>query len=156
MIQKLFFRVFQLFAMRSNISIRKTLERNRKSYSFSENDYKHETTLAKNLHQNESKLATPVQTIFIILKKLRLIVTGSCNSSRPQRFMVEKFSKMKSVKHFPESPWPVKDWVTLVYFQLKGARWKKKSDDFDNKQTLALRQASEESACFLLSFFCDD
>jgi len=26
----------------------------------------------------------------------------------------------------------------------------------DNKQTLALRQASEESACFLLSFFCDD
>jgi len=23
-------------------------------------------------------------------------------------------------------------------------------------QTLALRQASEESACFLLSFFCDD
>jgi len=26
----------------------------------------------------------------------------------------------------------------------------------DYKQTLALRQASEESACFLLSFFCDD
>ena len=25
-----------------------------------------------------------------------------------------------------------------------------------SKQTLALRQASEESACFLLSFFCDD
>jgi len=25
-----------------------------------------------------------------------------------------------------------------------------------NKQTLALRQASEESVCFLLSFFCDD
>jgi len=25
-----------------------------------------------------------------------------------------------------------------------------------NKQTLALRQASEVSACFLLSFFCDD
>jgi len=25
-----------------------------------------------------------------------------------------------------------------------------------NKQTLALRQASEESACLLLSFFCDD
>jgi len=24
------------------------------------------------------------------------------------------------------------------------------------KQTLAWRQASEESACFLLSFFCDD
>jgi len=24
------------------------------------------------------------------------------------------------------------------------------------KQTLGLRQASEESACFLLSFFCDD
>ena len=26
----------------------------------------------------------------------------------------------------------------------------------DFKQTLALRQASKESACFLLSFFCDD
>ena len=26
----------------------------------------------------------------------------------------------------------------------------------DNKQTLALRHASEESACFLLSFFCHD
>jgi len=26
----------------------------------------------------------------------------------------------------------------------------------DSKQTLALRQASEESACFLLSFFCHD
>ena len=31
-------------------------------------------------------------------------------------------------------------------------------ETFENysKQTLALRQASEESACFLLSFFCDD
>jgi len=27
---------------------------------------------------------------------------------------------------------------------------------YDNKQTLTLRQASEESACFLLLFFCDD
>jgi len=26
----------------------------------------------------------------------------------------------------------------------------------DSKQTVALWQASEESACFLLSFFCDD
>jgi len=26
----------------------------------------------------------------------------------------------------------------------------------NSKQTLALRQASEESACFLLSFFCND
>jgi len=25
-----------------------------------------------------------------------------------------------------------------------------------SKQTLAMWQASEESACFLLSFFCDD
>jgi len=29
-------------------------------------------------------------------------------------------------------------------------------DVWDNKQTLALRQASEEFACFRLSFFCDD
>jgi len=27
---------------------------------------------------------------------------------------------------------------------------------FYSKQALALRQASEESACYLLSFFCDD
>jgi len=28
--------------------------------------------------------------------------------------------------------------------------------EYNSKQTLALRQASEESACFLLSLFCDD
>jgi len=28
--------------------------------------------------------------------------------------------------------------------------------EFYSKQTLALQQASEELACFLLSFFCDD
>jgi len=33
---------------------------------------------------------------------------------------------------------------------------KRNISTYDGKQTLAWRQASEESACFLLSFFCDD
>jgi len=48
MIQKEFFTYFSSFPGRSNISIRKTLEKIRKSYSFSENDLKYEITLAKN------------------------------------------------------------------------------------------------------------
>ena len=41
-----------------------------------------------------------------------------------------------------------------VFFQWKIAKiwW----SSCDSKQTLTLRQASEESACFLLSLFCDD
>jgi len=101
MIQKQFFRVaYVSFLPRwSNISLRKTLERIRKSYSFSENDLKHEITLAKNLFRKESKLPISLEQVFFIykadglLKKLRLIVTGSCNSSRHERFMREKFFK---------------------------------------------------------------
>jgi len=67
--------------------MRKTLERIRKSYSFSENDLKHEITLAKNLPPKESKLRTSFEKVFsfiaILLKKLRLTVTGS--HGRPQR-----------------------------------------------------------------------
>jgi len=59
------FRVFQYFAyFKSNISIRKTLGRIRKSYSFSENDSKHEITLAKNLLLKESKLLMSLQVLF--------------------------------------------------------------------------------------------
>jgi len=56
MIQKQFFAYFNSFPRRSNISIRKTLERIRKSYSFSENNLKYEITLAKNLLRKASKL----------------------------------------------------------------------------------------------------
>jgi len=38
----------------------------------------------------------------------------------------------------------------------KKIQMEKITSKYTNKQTLALRQASEESACFLLSFFCDD
>ena len=55
-IQKQFFAYFSPFPRRSNISIRKTLERSRKSYSFSENDLKYEIALAKNLLRKASKL----------------------------------------------------------------------------------------------------
>jgi len=56
MIQKQFFAYFSPFPRRSNISITKTLEKIRKSYSFSENDLKYEITLAKNLLWKTSEL----------------------------------------------------------------------------------------------------
>jgi len=98
MIQKQFFRVVQLFAPEIKHFDEKTLERIRKSYSFSENDLKHEITLAKNLLRKESKLPISLERFFFIssyslLKKLRLIVIGSCDSSRHERFMREKFCK---------------------------------------------------------------
>jgi len=49
MIQKQLFCVFQLIAWRSNIAIIKTLERIRKSYSFSKHDLKHEINFGKEL-----------------------------------------------------------------------------------------------------------
>jgi len=60
---------------------------------FPTSDLKHEITLAKNLLLEESKLSVSHELFFHsqLLKKLRLIVTGSCNSSRHQRFMREKF-----------------------------------------------------------------
>jgi len=61
MIQKQFFRVFQLFAPESNISIRNTLGRNHKSCSFSENDLKRKITLANNLLRKESKLCISLE-----------------------------------------------------------------------------------------------
>jgi len=77
MIQRQFFRVFQLFAPEViNISIRKTLGRIRKSYSFRENDLKHEITWAKNLFRKESKLPMSfeqfVSFVASLLKKLLL------------------------------------------------------------------------------------
>ena len=50
------FGVFRSFPRRSNISIRKRLEKIRKSYSFSENDLKYEITLSKNVFRKASKL----------------------------------------------------------------------------------------------------
>ena len=55
-IQKQFFTYFSSFPRRSNISIRKTLERIRKSYSFSENNLKYEIPLAKTLLRKALKL----------------------------------------------------------------------------------------------------
>jgi len=56
MIQKQFFTYFSSFPRRSNIFIQKTLQKIRKSYSFSENDLKYEITLENNLFWKESKL----------------------------------------------------------------------------------------------------
>jgi len=57
MIQKRFFLVFQLFVPEINIPIRNTLERIHCSYAFSENDLKHEITLAKNLKESKLRLS---------------------------------------------------------------------------------------------------
>jgi len=46
MIQRQFLLEFQLFALEIKYFYQKTLKRIRKSYSFSENDLKHEMTLA--------------------------------------------------------------------------------------------------------------
>jgi len=98
MIQKKFFAYFSSLPSRSNVSIRKTLEKIRKSCSFSENDLKYEITLSKNLLWKVSKLPILEQFLsfveqFLSFKKLRLVVTGSCNSSYHQRFTREKFFK---------------------------------------------------------------
>ena len=71
---------FSSLPRRSNISIRKTLERIRKSYSFIKNDLKHEITLANNLLLKESKLPISLEQFFHLqlLKKFHLIVTGGC------------------------------------------------------------------------------
>jgi len=50
------FAYFSSFSRSSNIFIRKTLEKNRKSSSFSENDLKYEITLVKNLLRKASKV----------------------------------------------------------------------------------------------------
>jgi len=56
MIQKQFFRVFQLFSQEVKYFYQKNNWKNRKSYSFSENDLKYEIILAKNLLRKASKL----------------------------------------------------------------------------------------------------
>jgi len=68
MIQKQFFRVFQLFSPEVKYFNQKNtaLEKIRKSYSFSENDFKYEITLAKNSLRTESKLPVSPEQVFFI------------------------------------------------------------------------------------------
>jgi len=66
MIQKQFFAHFSSFPSRSNISIRKTLEKIRKSYSLSEHDLNYEITLAKNLVRKASKLPVSLEQIYLL------------------------------------------------------------------------------------------
>jgi len=97
MIKKQFFRVFQLFAPEVKHFYEKNTWKNSQIIFICENDLKHEITLAKNLLRKESKLPISFEQVFpfiaILLKKLCLIVSGSCNSSRHERFMKEKFFK---------------------------------------------------------------
>jgi len=52
-------------------------------------------TVANNLFPKESRLPISLEQFFDLqlLKQLRLIVSGSCNSFRHRRFMREKFFK---------------------------------------------------------------
>jgi len=56
---------------------------------------KHEINFGKEFFSEGVKAAYIARTIFVINNylKLRLIVTGSCNSSRHQHFMRENFFK---------------------------------------------------------------
>jgi len=56
MIQKRFFRVFQLFVLEVKYFYQQNTWKSHTSYSFRENDLKHEITLAKNLLRTGSKL----------------------------------------------------------------------------------------------------
>jgi len=131
MIQKQFFHVFELFVRRSNISVRKTLERIRISYLFSENDLKHEMTLAKYLLRKGLKLPMSLEQFFpFLLKKLRLIVilvavTLPVTSALRKR----RFAKMKVVKTFSRDSMTSErlgnfDLVSTESYQLKNRfRW---------------------------------
>jgi len=121
MIQKQFFACISSFPRRSNISIRKTLQKIRKSYSFSENDLKYEITLAKNLLRKASKLPISLEhfifysylknCVWLLLVAVTLPITSaSCERS---------FSKMKLLKKFARNSMTsetltVKAWSTLI------------------------------------------
>jgi len=120
-IQKQFFAYFSSFPRRSNISIRKTLEKIRNSYSFSENDLKYEIILAKNCFgRRRSCLYRSNNFIFYSYLKscvwlLLVAVTLSITRASCER----SFSKMKSLKKFARNSmtsesFTVKDWVTLI------------------------------------------
>jgi len=94
MIQKQFFRECQLFAPEVKHFYHKNTWKN--SPSFSENDLKHEiNNFGKDCFGRCRSCLYRSNNIFFLYCywKLRLIVTGSCNSSRHQRFMQETFLK---------------------------------------------------------------
>jgi len=101
------FAYFSSFPRRSSISIRTTLERLRKSYSFSENDLKYEITLAQNLLRKASKLLISLeQFIYSYLSYLKscvwlLLVAVTLPITSPS--CERSFSKMKLLKKFPRN-----------------------------------------------------
>jgi len=65
---------FSSLPRRSNISIRKTLERIRKSYWFSKNDLKHEINFGEEFASEGVKAAYIARTIFLIYSYLKSCV----------------------------------------------------------------------------------
>ena len=106
MIQKQFFCVFQLVTPEIKYFYQENTWKNPHIIFLSENDLKHETTLAKNLLRKESKLPISPEQVFFIYSWLQSCVwlllvaatlpvtSASCERS---------FSKMKLVKTFPRN-----------------------------------------------------
>jgi len=127
------FRYFSSLARMWTISIRRTLEKCANAYSISENNLKPETTLAKNfsgvaaacIARTISFICSSYKScvwLFIHLWQLLLLaVTFPVTSASCEK----RFQKCNQWKHFSETPWPVKYWITMLYFQLKGYELKK-------------------------------
>jgi len=100
MIQEQFFPVFYFFGQDVKYFYQKKTKQFANAYSTSENDLKHEIPLAKELLQKKSQLPVSLEQILSFITPYNScvwlfvqVVTNSCNSSRRQRFMQEKFFK---------------------------------------------------------------
>ena len=103
-IQKQFFRVFQLFAPEVK-NFYQRLERIRKSYSFSENDLKYEVTLANNLLRKEQKLPTSLEHFFhfdysyCVWLSLAAVTVPVANAACERNFSKIKFENFSQKFH---------------------------------------------------------
>ena len=99
-----YFAYYTSLPSRSNISIRKTLERIRKSYSFSKNDSKHEINFGKDFALEGVEAAYIVRTIFLIyscLKSCAWLLLVAATLPVTSASCEKKFSTIKFVKTFP-------------------------------------------------------
>ena len=105
MIQKQFYAYFSSFPRRSNISIRKTLEKIRKSYSFSENELKYEITCQRICFgRRRSCLYRSNNFIFYsYLKSCVWLSLAAVTLSITSASCERSFSKMRLLKKFPRN-----------------------------------------------------
>ena len=127
-----FFPAFQLFVWpeRSNISIRKTLVRIRKCILNLLKWFKMWNTSGKEFASERVAAAHIARIIYFICSSFRSCIwlfiqvvtntVAASNSSRHQRFMREKFFKMKLVKTFLRNSMTRERLIAMLYFQLQG------------------------------------